>query len=88
MSLKRIVQLSPAFVVAGHKANIVALDSPDLLAFMDRYLSDFEAARLSSTSAESLSHKMKEKYPDLALSNLLQTASQAGLRDEMNISEA
>jgi glyoxylase-like metal-dependent hydrolase (beta-lactamase superfamily II) len=75
VSLKRIAELNPALVVAGHKANIAALDSPDLLAFMDRYLSDFEAERLSSTGPESLFEKMKEKYPDLALLNLLRTAS-------------
>ncbi len=82
VSLKRIAQLNPALVVAGHKANIVALDSPDLLAFMDRYLSDFEAARLSSASAESLFEKMKARYPDLALSNFLQIASQSAFENK------
>jgi hypothetical protein len=70
-SLKRIADLHPAIVVAGHKKDVSSPDSPDVLAFMDRYLTDFDVFRKSSSSGPELLAAMRGKYPDLAIPGLL-----------------
>lgn len=70
-SLKRIAELKPVNVVAGHKKNINAPDSPDVLTFMDGYLTDFDAFRKSSSTPQELLTAMRAKYPDLAVPGLL-----------------
>jgi glyoxylase-like metal-dependent hydrolase (beta-lactamase superfamily II) len=74
-SCKRMSDLHPTIVVAGHKK--AADDSPDVLNFMDRYLADFEAARSQSPDAQALVAAMTKKYPDLALPRFLQSAANA-----------
>jgi glyoxylase-like metal-dependent hydrolase (beta-lactamase superfamily II) len=74
-SCKRMSDLHPLVVVAGHKK--AADDSPDVLNFMDRYLADFEAARLQSPDAQALVAAMSKKYPDLAIPRFLQSAANA-----------
>jgi glyoxylase-like metal-dependent hydrolase (beta-lactamase superfamily II) len=74
-SCKRMGDLRPLTVVAGHKK--AADDSPDVLNFMDRYLADFEAARLQSPDAQALFTTMNSKYPDLAIPRFLQSAATA-----------
>jgi glyoxylase-like metal-dependent hydrolase (beta-lactamase superfamily II) len=71
LSLKRISDLHPAVVVAGHKKDVSAPDSPDALTFMDHYLTDFDAFRKSSSSGPELMAAMRGKYPDLAIVGLL-----------------
>jgi glyoxylase-like metal-dependent hydrolase (beta-lactamase superfamily II) len=70
-SVARIAALHPLVVVAGHKKDITAPDSPDVLRFMDNYLADFDALRKTSTNAEELRSAMMRKYPDLAVAGLL-----------------
>jgi glyoxylase-like metal-dependent hydrolase (beta-lactamase superfamily II) len=74
-SCRQMSDLHPLVVVAGHKK--AADDSPDVLNFMDRYLADFEAARLQSPDAQALVAAMTRKYPDLALPRFLQSAANA-----------
>jgi glyoxylase-like metal-dependent hydrolase (beta-lactamase superfamily II) len=74
-SCKQMSDLHPLIVVAGHKK--AADDSPDSLKFMDRYLADFEAARMQSPDAAALVAAMTKKYPDLAIPRFLQTAANA-----------
>ncbi len=74
-SCRQMSEFHPLVVVAGHKK--ATDDSPDVLNFMDRYLADFEAARLESPDAESLVTAMTKKYPDLALPRFLQSAAKA-----------
>jgi glyoxylase-like metal-dependent hydrolase (beta-lactamase superfamily II) len=74
-SCRQMSELHPLIVVAGHKK--AADDSTDILNFMDRYLADFEAARLQSPDAQALVAAMTKKYPDLALPRFLQSAADA-----------
>lgn len=74
-SLKRIAALNPAVVVPGHKADLTLPDSPDILAYMDRYLSDFDALMQSSAAPADLVTAMREKYPDLKLPGLMAAAA-------------
>ena len=64
-------------MVVGHKKETGPGDSPDSLNFMDRYLADFEDARLQSADAQALFTEMSKKYPDLAIPRLLQSAATA-----------
>ena len=79
-SIKRIAALHPKVVVAGHKKDVGAPDTPDVLDAMDRYLADFDALRKTSTDAPSLYAAMKAKYPDYAVSNLLRYAAMVAFR--------
>ena len=79
-SIKRIAALEPKVVVAGHKKDVAAPDTPDVLDAMDRYLADFDSLRKTSADAPALFAAMKAKYPDYAVANLLRFASMAAFR--------
>jgi len=79
-SIKRIAALHPKVVVAGHKKEVSAPDSPDVLDAMDQYLADYDALRKTSSDAPSLYEAMKAKYPDYAVSNLLRYAAMMAFR--------
>jgi glyoxylase-like metal-dependent hydrolase (beta-lactamase superfamily II) len=70
-SLKRIADLKPAIVVPGHKADIAAPDSPDVLTFMQTYLTDFDRLMASSATPTELVSAMREKYSDLKIPGLM-----------------
>ena len=74
-SLKRIADLKPRFVVAGHKKDVAAPDSPAVLAVMDRYLTDFDSLRKTTGSPQALFQAMTQRYPDHAVSTLLRFAA-------------
>jgi len=76
-SCKKMMELHPLIVVAGHKKEPPAGDPPESLTFMDRYIADFEAARMESTDAAGLVAVMSKKYPDLAIPRFLQSAANA-----------
>ena len=79
-SIKRIAALHPKVVVAGHKKDVSAPDTPDVLDAMDRYLADFDSLRKTSADAPSLYQAMQAKYPDYAVSNLLRYAAMLAFR--------
>jgi len=81
-SIAKLAELHPAVVVAGHKKDIASPDSPDVLRFMDGYLSDFDAFRKSSSSAEELRSSMMRKYPDLAVAGLLGYGAQVAFKPQ------
>ena len=81
-SLKKIADLHPTAVVAGHKKNVASPDSPDVLRFMDGYLVDFDAFRRSSSNAQELRSAMMRKYPDLAVAMLLGYAAQVAFKPQ------
>lgn len=70
-SLKRIAGLNPAIVIAGHKLDPSAPDSPDVLTFMDKYLTDFDQLMQSSAAPADLVTAMRERYPDLKILALM-----------------
>jgi hypothetical protein len=79
-AIKRIADLHPLAVVAGHKRDVNAPDSPDVLAFMDNYLKDFDSFRAISAGPEALRNAMLQKYPDLAVRGLLGYGAQVAFR--------
>ena len=79
-SLKRIDDLHPAIVVAGHKKDINAPDSPDVVKTMRAYLTDFDAIRAKSSNADELRSAMVQKYPDFAVSVLVWAGAQAAFK--------
>jgi glyoxylase-like metal-dependent hydrolase (beta-lactamase superfamily II) len=79
-SLKRIGELHPKVVVAGHKKDVAAPDTPDVLGAMDRYLVDYDSLRKTSADGPALYQAMSAKYPDYAVSGLLRYASMLAFR--------
>ena len=68
----RLVQTRhPRIVVAGHKNHTELPDTPDVLAFNNAYLSEFEAALVASHSARELIAVMKQKFPQAGLDQIL-----------------
>jgi glyoxylase-like metal-dependent hydrolase (beta-lactamase superfamily II) len=76
-SLQKMKNLHPLIVVAGHKKDVAEPDSPDVLDFMDRYISDFDTTRLQSADSDALFAAMNKKYPDLAIPRFLQVAAKS-----------
>ena len=70
-ALKRIADLKPAIVVPGHKFDVSAPDSPDVLTFMDTYLADFDRLMQSSATPADLVSAMRERYAELRIPALM-----------------
>lgn len=70
-SLDRIAALQPAIVVPGHKADLAAADSVDALAFMQTYLTDFDAAMEAASAPADVMTAMRGKYPQLRIPALM-----------------
>ena len=81
-SIARVAALHPAIVVAGHKKDIAAPDSPDVLRFMDGYLADFDSLRKVSSGGRELATAMLRKYPDLAVQGLLGYSAQVAFKPQ------
>lgn len=79
-AVKHMETLHPAVVVAGHKKDVNAPDSPDVLRFMDNYLQDFDNFRKTSANADELRAAMLKRYPDLAVRVLLDYSAQTAFR--------
>lgn len=70
-ALKRIADLEPNTVVPGHKADAAAGNSPELLAFMQAYLEDYDRLMQSSATPGELAAAMRQKYPQLRIAPLM-----------------
>ena len=79
-AIQMIKDRHPAAVVAGHKKDVSAPDSPAVLDFMDHYLADFESLKKTSTNGQELAAAMRAKYPDLAVPILIQFSAQSAFR--------
>lgn len=82
-SLKRLASLSPAAVVAGHKKDVTAPDSPELLDRMTSYLDDFDALLKDAKAPPDIRDKMLAKYPTYGVPILLNASSGMALRRKM-----
>lgn len=76
-SLDRVAALHPTVVIAGHKKDIAATDSPALLEDMKQYLITFDSLRQASTTPAQLRDAMLARYPGLAVRKLLGSAAVA-----------
>ena len=70
-SLRQLARMSPQRVVAGHKRDIEAPDSPDQIDFMIGYLDDYDELMRAAETPEALGAAMLERYPDLSLPILM-----------------
>lgn len=61
--LRRMQELDPAVVIAGHKPSVDTPDTPEVVGVMIKYLEDFEAARARSQNPGELVAAMSAKYP-------------------------
>jgi glyoxylase-like metal-dependent hydrolase (beta-lactamase superfamily II) len=77
-SIAHIVALHPNVVIAGHKSP-GATDSPAALHAMDQYLTDFDAARSSSTDAKAMVATIEAKYPGWTVPLLLNYSAQRAI---------
>lgn len=79
-SIARIAALHPQIVIASHKKTLDTPDTPNALGLMDQYLTDFDAARASSSDADALIATMLPKYPDYAVPVLLTYSARAAYK--------
>ena len=70
-TLRLIRERNPRIVVAGHKNHPELPDTPDVLAFNQAYLTEFEAALAASRNAGELIAAMKQKFPQAGLDRIL-----------------
>jgi glyoxylase-like metal-dependent hydrolase (beta-lactamase superfamily II) len=70
-TLRLVRERAPRLVVAGHKNHPELPDTPDVLAFNETYLTEFEAALATSHSAGELIAAMKQKFPQAGLDRIL-----------------
>jgi len=75
-TLDEMAALQPEIVVPGHQIAGAASDA-STLAFMKKYMEDYDKALASSKSAGEFRSKVKEAYPDLGLERLLVSSSEA-----------
>jgi glyoxylase-like metal-dependent hydrolase (beta-lactamase superfamily II) len=81
-SLRRIASLNPTVVIAGHKKDIRAADTPDQVERMLRYLDDFEALVKTSTTAAEVRSGMIAKYPDHAQRGLIGSGASSAMQQK------
>jgi glyoxylase-like metal-dependent hydrolase (beta-lactamase superfamily II) len=72
-SLRRIAQLKPTTVIAGHKKDVHAVDSPSVLAAMTSYLDEYDKAVKTAETPNLLVRALKEKFPTYVNENLLRS---------------
>jgi len=70
-TLRLVQERQPRIVVAGHKNHPELPDTPDVLAFNEAYLTEFETALGASHSAAELVAAMKQKFPNAGLDRIL-----------------
>lgn len=80
-SLDELARLNPAVVVAGHKRDAQTPDSPDIIARDKEYLTTFDAFADRATGSDDLIARMKARYPDWRLTNILARAARATIPD-------
>jgi glyoxylase-like metal-dependent hydrolase (beta-lactamase superfamily II) len=78
-TLDQITALNPTVVIPGHQLAGAANDL-SAIAFMKKYMQDWDAAVASSKSADELVGRMKAQYPRLGMEQLLTGGAQAAFR--------
>jgi glyoxylase-like metal-dependent hydrolase (beta-lactamase superfamily II) len=79
-SIARLRKLGPRVVIAGHKRDINAPDSPDVLAATDRYLTDFDSLRATAADAPTLRSAILKQFPSYAVARLVGAGAMAAFR--------
>jgi glyoxylase-like metal-dependent hydrolase (beta-lactamase superfamily II) len=79
-SIRKIAGLKPAIVVPGHKADVAAPDTPEVLTFMQSYLSDFDGLMKSAATPDDLVTAMQQRYPELKIPGLMATGARRNFK--------
>jgi glyoxylase-like metal-dependent hydrolase (beta-lactamase superfamily II) len=79
-SLKKIADLKPAIVVPGHKADVTAPDTPEVLTFMQSYLADFDRLMQSAATPDDLVTAMQQQYPELKIPGLMASGARRNFK--------
>jgi glyoxylase-like metal-dependent hydrolase (beta-lactamase superfamily II) len=79
-SLRKLAALGPTRVITGHKRDLTAADSPEVLTAMEQYITDFDAFMRASAAPQDVVKAMVEKYPDLALPVLMAYGARANFK--------
>ena len=79
-SIKKIADLKPAIVVPGHKADVAAPDTPEVLTFMQSYLADFDRLMKSAATPDDLVTAMQQRYPELKIPGLMATGARRNFK--------
>lgn len=79
-SLKKIADLKPAIVVPGHKADVAAPDTPEVLTFMESYLAEFDRLMESAATPDDLVTAMRQRYPELKIPGLMATGARRNFK--------
>jgi glyoxylase-like metal-dependent hydrolase (beta-lactamase superfamily II) len=79
-SLKKIADLKPAIVVPGHKTDVAAPDTPEVLTFMESYLADFDRLMASAATPDDLVTAMRQRYPELKIPGLMATGARRNFK--------
>ena len=74
-SINKIADLKPAIVVPGHKTDVAAPDTPEVLTFMQSYLADFDRLMASAATPDDLVTAMRQRYPELKIPGLMATGA-------------
>lgn len=79
-SIRKIADLKPAIVVPGHKADVAAPDTPEVLTFMQAYLTDFDRLMESAATPDELVTAMQQRYPELKIPGLMATGARRNFK--------
>lgn len=79
-SIARLARLNPRRVIAGHKRDINAPDSPAVLAATDQYLAAFDSLRGTVPDARALRAAVLQRYPNYAVARLVGAGAMAAFR--------
>ena len=79
-SLKKIADLKPAIVVPGHKTDVAAPDTPEVLTFMESYLAEFDRLMASAATPDDLVTAMRQRYPELTIPGLMATGARRNFK--------
>jgi glyoxylase-like metal-dependent hydrolase (beta-lactamase superfamily II) len=80
LSIRKIADLKPLIVVPGHKADVTAPDSPEVLTFMQSYLADFDRLMESAATPDDLVTAMRQRYPELKIPGLMATGARRNFK--------
>jgi hypothetical protein len=79
-SVNALRALKPKIVIAGHKKPGVSDEAEAILDGTEAYIRDFTQVTASSTTAEEVVSRMRDKYPDYTNATILVMSAEASFK--------